>query len=89
MAETPKLTASEAEIMRHALGLNRAKVSYRNRYLTGPGSDSYHCCEALVARGLMVKRVVHPELTGGDDCYCVTKRGVEALQANGEEESDG
>ncbi len=89
MAETPKLTGSEAEIMRHALGLDRAKAAYRNRYITGPGTDTYPGCEALVARGLMGRRDGHPELTGGDPVYFVTKQGIEALQANGEEESDG
>lgn len=60
--------------MRHALGLTRGSREYRNHFVTGPGSDDYPHCEALVAAGLMRKHAGHA-LTGGDPCYVVTDAG--------------
>lgn len=52
----------------HALGLNRDRWSYRNRYV---GFDAV--CEGLVERGLMYKRE-----TLGQPVYHVTDAGIEA-----------
>jgi hypothetical protein len=45
---------------------------------SGPGSDDYDDCEALVAAGLMTKRSGGP-LSGGDPVYRVTDAGQDAL----------
>ena len=72
------MTPRQREIIRHALGLDRARQSYRNHYVTGPGTDDFGDCEALVAAGLMQRRPGHP-LSGGDPIYWVTESGRAAL----------
>jgi hypothetical protein len=68
-------------ILRHALGTgdNGRGRAYRNHFVTGPGSDDYDDCEALVAAGLMRKFNGNP-LTGGDPCYVVTDEGKAAAK---------
>ena len=63
-------------ILRHALGIgdDGCGASYRNHFVTGPGSKDYASCCALVDQGLMVRRDGSP-LTGGDDLFIVTDRG--------------
>ena len=74
------MTPRQREIIRHALGLDRARQSYRNHYVTGPGTDDFGDCEALVAAGMM--RCHEPsELSGGDFIYVVTAEGREAVDA--------
>lgn len=65
-------------ILQHSLGLpgGGAGRIYRNHFVTGPGSDDYADCEALVSIGLMHKRAGN-EITGGDPCYTVTEAGID------------
>lgn len=72
------MSPNQREIMRHALGCGRGKPGWRNHFVTGPGTDDYDDCEALVAAGLMRKRSGGP-LSGGDPVYSVTDAGVEAV----------
>ena len=65
--------------MRHALGLDRGSREYRNHFVTGPGSDDYSDCEALVAAGLMLRREGNA-LSGNDPIYSVTEAGRDALR---------
>ena len=65
----------EAAAAYKALGLNFAKHAVA---VTGPGSDDYDDCEALVAAGMMTKRSAGP-LSGGDPVYRVTDAGQDAL----------
>lgn len=68
--------AKRNEILRHALGIRKpGGKSTRNHFVTGPGSTDYDDCEALVAAGLMTKRMGN-ELTGGDPVYFVTTQGI-------------
>jgi hypothetical protein len=69
----------ERDIIRHALGLARSSREYRNHFVTGPGSDDYDYCEALVAKGWM-SRHEGSALSGGDPVYSVTDAGREALK---------
>ena len=72
------VTDKQRDILRHALGFGRrTRPGWRNHFVTGPGSDDYADCEALVAAGLMTKRSGGP-LSGGDPVYRVTDAG-EAL----------
>lgn len=50
------VTKKELHILRHSLGLTRGNKSYRNRFCTDENSDDYLHCEALVSKGLMVRR---------------------------------
>ena len=72
------MTPKQREIMKHALGVGRGSPGWRNHFVTGPGSDDYADCEALVAAGLMTKRSGGP-LSGGDPVYRVTDAGQDAL----------
>lgn len=49
----------ERDILRHALGLDRARVSYRNHYCETPQADTYAVCMGLVNRGLMERGAYH------------------------------
>ena len=64
-------TEKQRDILRHALGVGRGRSGWRNHFVTGPGSDDYADCEALVAAGLMTKRSGGP-LSGGDPVYRYT-----------------
>lgn len=68
-------TENQRDILRHALGLNRSKESYRNYFVTGEGSTDYADCMALVEVGLMERRGGGSEETGGDDLFQVTQAG--------------
>lgn len=68
------MTPKQRDIMKHALGAGRGTPGWRNHFVTGPGSDDYADCEALVAAGLMTKRPGNP-LSGGDPIYTVTDAG--------------
>lgn len=72
------MTPKQRDIMKHALGAGRGAPGWRNHFVTGPGSDDYADCEALVAAGLMTKRSGGP-LSGGDPVYRVTDAGQDAL----------
>lgn len=66
----------QIEILRHALGTGdkgRGR-SYRNHFVTGPGSDDYDDCEALVAAGMMSRHQGN-SLSGGDPIFTVTEQG--------------
>jgi hypothetical protein len=58
------MTPRQRDIMKHALGAGRGAPGWRNYFVTGPGSDDYDDCEALVAAGMMTKRSAGP-LSGG------------------------
>lgn len=72
------MTPKQRDIMKHALGAGRGTPGWRNHFVTGPGSDDYDDCEALVAAGLMTKRSGGP-LSGGDPVYRVTDAGQDAV----------
>lgn len=71
-------TEKQRDILRHTLGVGRGGIGWRNHFVTGPGSDDYADCEALVAAGLMAKRSGGP-LSGGDPVYRVTDAGRDLL----------
>jgi hypothetical protein len=72
------MTPRQRDIMKHALGAGKGRPGWRNYFVTGPGSDDYDDCEALVAAGMMTKRSAGP-LSGGDPVYRVTDAGQDAL----------
>ena len=79
MTTTTDVTDKQREILRHALGFGRrTRPGWRNYFVTGPGSDDYADCEALVAAGLMTKRSGGP-LSGGDPVYRVTDAGQDLM----------
>jgi hypothetical protein len=46
------MTPSQRQLARHALGLpNSARESYRNRYVTAPGTDIWADWQAMVRAG--------------------------------------
>lgn len=78
-------TDRQLEILRHALGLKSdgSGRAYRHHFVTGPGSDDYNDCTALVECGLMVRRRGNA-LTGGDDLFLVTDAGRAAAHIGAE-----
>ena len=77
-------TQRQVEVLRHALGLkpDGSGRAYRSHFVTGPGSDDFDDCEALVAIGAMSKRAGSP-LSGGDAIYFVTDAGAAIAKAEG------
>lgn len=45
----------QEQIIRHSLGLDHAVKPYRNGFAAAGGTDDFAACEALVARGFMVR----------------------------------
>lgn len=52
-SDTMTLTDDERDLLRHALGLDRTRFSYRNHYSVSPKADTYPLCARLLAKGLM------------------------------------
>lgn len=75
---------NDLDILRHSLGLNQNGNgrSYRNYFVTGPGSDDYAICMSLVERGLMTRSKGNA-ITGGDDVFRVTEAGRAYVAAQG------
>jgi hypothetical protein len=74
------------ELARHALGLSdgrRRKVTYRNHFVTGQGSDDHAPWMAMVEAGHAIRRYGNP-LTGGDDLFRLTRAGAELALNRGE-----
>lgn len=69
------VTPAQLKVLRHALGLDWKKRSYRNHYVTGPGCTGYSDCEALVSMKLMAKRETPPWMAEEDLTYFVTEAG--------------
>ena len=78
-------TPRQVGILRHALGLkpDGSGRQYRHHFVTGPGSDDFDDCEALVAAGFMSKRKGSP-LSGSDPVYLVTDAGAAIAKATGD-----
>lgn len=63
-------------VLQHALGLDcyGEGRSYRNCFVTGPGSTDHAVCLELVASGLMT-RSAGSMISGGMDVFSVTSAG--------------
>lgn len=75
-----EVTVEEQHIIRHSLGLNYKKVSFRNHFVSGSGSSDYEHLESLVSKGLMVKRPDPFDEVNGNFVYHVTEAGAAAVQ---------
>lgn len=63
-------------LARHAMGLpNQRKVTYRNCYVTGAGSDNHAVWMAMVEAGLATRRDGARLPFGGDDLFTLTREG--------------
>lgn len=82
--ESKPVAARHLNILRHAIGYDdagndrypnaRSLDERRNRFITGPGSDDFGACQALVAVGFMTDHGAQT-LAGGDHCFTVTDSG--------------
>lgn len=79
------MTPKQIELARHALGLThyRQRKSYRNHFVTGEGTDDHIHWMAMVAAGEAKRRAGSP-MTGGDDCFWLTRMGAEQVLRRGE-----
>lgn len=53
------VTDEEVDLLRHALGLDRARVSYRNHYSVSPKAETYPICTRLLSKGLMERSATY------------------------------
>ena len=72
-------TVYDREVMRHALGLNNAAKSYRNRFLSDPSGADFDVWQRLVILGLAVNHGP-TEITGGLVFFSVTDAGREIAE---------
>ena len=78
------MTPTQRKLARHALGLpNKQRRSYRNHFVTGPGSVDYREWHTMVAMGDATRRA-GSALTGGDDLFRLTRAGAESALEPGE-----
>lgn len=77
------MTARQIELARHALGLNRQPVSYRNRFVAGPEHSDHPEWMAMV-RGGYATHIARPRGFGGDDVFEVSQIGALAALRPGE-----
>lgn len=80
------LTAIELDLMRHALGLNRGKVSTRNSFAAEPNSDDDKTWRGLAAVGLARSRGTINSAPNVLNIWVVTEAGKAAVM---EERIDG
>ncbi|MEY5061615.1 MAG: hypothetical protein RIS45_1536, partial [Planctomycetota bacterium] len=78
-----KVTPEERTLMRRMLGLDVAKVAYRNRYCA-PKDNVPPMLEALASRGL----VDRGEEKDGQVWFCVSKVGIEVVTRPREREKE-
>lgn len=77
------MTPRQRELARHALGLpNKQRTSYRNYFVTGPGSADYDDWTAMVEAGEAIGRT--SVLLGGDTLFVLTRLGTRAALDEGE-----
>lgn len=68
-------------ILSHTLGLDRSKEPYRNHFVTGPKSDDWKFCQALVGAGLMEDTGPYPlDEFNYSHVFRVTPAGREVLR---------
>jgi hypothetical protein len=80
---SPRLTATQIELARHALGLpNRNQTSYRNRFVAGVEHDNHSDWVAMTDAGLAKRFSM--ALYGVDDLFMLTRTGAEAALRPGE-----
>lgn len=74
----------QTKLARHALGLTGGKkMSYRNHFVTGPGSPDYEAWAHMVASGHAWRQAGN-EMTGGDDLFGLTLAGARSVLLKGE-----
>lgn len=77
------MTEEQTNKARHALGLDRRKDAYRNRYIATPNSPDWCVWAAMVIVGdARVSRLVCT--TDGDDIFSLTKQGAARVVRDGE-----
>lgn len=72
------MTDAELKILKHTLAADKpvAGEFYRNRFVTGEGSDDFDICNDLVDKGVFsVRRNI--EMFGGNDMFFATTLGKE------------
>jgi hypothetical protein len=78
------MSPEQTNLARHALGLDgKRKQSYRNHFVTGPGSSDHPIWMQMVDAGLAWRRR-GSQLTGGDDLFGLTTTGARAALKSGE-----
>lgn len=82
----PELTRRQIGFLQHAIGYTKSrgkeKAGFRNYFALYPDSDGFADCEAMVAAGLMKKRVPDPEIFGDLIYFHVTSSGQEIALAH-------
>ncbi|MFA6231013.1 MAG: hypothetical protein WC617_12710 [Rhodanobacter sp.] len=73
------LIAAQLHILQHALGVDQygQGAQYRNHFVTGKGSNDFDACMALVDNTGLMTRTPGNAITGGDDLFRVTPKGVD------------
>ncbi|WP_162651592.1 hypothetical protein [Lentilitoribacter sp. Alg239-R112] len=74
------ITEKETQFARHALGLTRGKIAYRNGFHAG-GKD-IDTGRSLEAKGMAVS--FPPSELFPDVIFCITTKGFEAIKKRGE-----
>ena len=74
-----KISAAHKHVLRHALGLTKAKKPYRKHFCTGEGSTDWPLCQDLVSLGMMTCQE-NPALPEGDRLFIVTPKGEKLIR---------
>jgi hypothetical protein len=79
------MTSKQIELARHALGLKAGNiVSFRNSFVTGPGSSDYPHWVDMVEAGDALNFGNRNMLFGGDYLFCLTFQGASKALRQGE-----
>ena len=77
------MTGEHLHTLQHALGVDQygRGEHYRNRFVTGPGSNDFQICVELCDLGLMMDHGPQ-RIAAGDHCFTVTEEGKKAMSEN-------
>lgn len=78
------MTPYQIDLARHALGLNRQRVSFRNYFVAGPGHNDYAGWMDMVEKGVATRRPGGLGTCAGDFIFALTRAGAEAAMRPGE-----
>ena len=70
------ITARQIELARHALGLHRAMVSFRNAFVVAPSHEDFVEWDRMAAAGFAIKGAPWIEIDG-DYVFHLTRAGAE------------
>ena len=76
------LSEKEIELIKHTLGLDNSKESYRNYFSADKDSEDYSILDNLCEKEIMIKRINPLDEINNSYLFHVTDKGIKILEEN-------